>query len=226
MQVRMGGRVHSHAGRVVRSGPALAVIVQVAEQVKMLLPAGWARVERFAAGKLHTRNHKVQFVMPGMNMPHPEDIALIRLQSGKGQGLKIVHDALLLLLRHRVVGVPRKCPGGETPFGVQRVDERPRHLRVAAQHIRQMGVASGVVFAHKIVGGAFARTLAVRKDLHVHGAPSGAGGEAVPVGESSSLTGIESRDVSALTAFSRLTRAVSTSNASARALWVLAQRAS
>ena len=106
VQIRMGGRVHAHTGRVVRSGPALAVVVQIAEQVKMLLPAGRARVEGFTAGKLHTRNHKVQFVVPGMNVPYPEDIALIRLQPGKGQGLKIVHDALLLLRRHRVVGVP------------------------------------------------------------------------------------------------------------------------
>ena len=69
----------------------------------MLLPAGRAGIERFAAGQLHTRNHKVQFVMPRMNVPHPEDIALIRLQSGKSQDFKIVHDALLLLRRHSII---------------------------------------------------------------------------------------------------------------------------
>lgn len=106
VQIRMGWREHAGAGRVVGSGPTLAVVVQVAEQVKMLLPSGRTGVECFAAGKLHTRNHKVQFVVPGVNVPHPKDIALIRLQSGKGQGLKIVHDALLLLRCHRVVGMP------------------------------------------------------------------------------------------------------------------------
>ena len=106
VQIRMGWREHAGAGRVIRSGPAFAVVVQVAEEVKMLLPAGRARVECLAAGQFHTRNHKVQLVVPGMNMPHPEDIALIHLQPGKGQGFKIVHDALLLLRRHRVVGVP------------------------------------------------------------------------------------------------------------------------
>lgn len=210
VQVRMGGRIHARACRVVGSGPTLAVVVQVAEQIKMLLPAGRAGIECLAAGQFHTRNHKVQLVVPGVNVPHPEDIALIRLQPGKGQSLKIVHDALFLLRRHLVVGMPRQRPGGKTPFGVQRVDERSRHLRVAAQHIRQMGVASGVVFAHQVVGGAFARALTVRKDFHVHGVSPGLGGGGV----------------SALTAFSRLTRAVSTSRASARALWVLAQRAS
>ena len=115
----MGWREHAGAGRVVGSGPALAVVVQVAEQVKMLLPAGRAGIERFAAGKLHTRNHKVQLVVPGVNVPHPENITLTRLQSGKGQSFKIVHDALLLLRSHRVVGVPRKSPGGETPCGFQ-----------------------------------------------------------------------------------------------------------
>ncbi len=175
----------------------------------MLLPAGRAGIERFAAGQFHTRNHKVQLVVPSMNMPYPEDIALIRFQSGKGQSLKIVHDALLLLWRHGIVGMPRQRSGGETPCGVQRVDERPCHFWVAAQHVRQVGVTSGVVLAHKVVGGAFARALSVREDFHVHGAPSDAGG-----------------GVSALTAFSRLTRAVSTSRASARLLWMLAQRAS
>ncbi len=102
----MSGRVHASAGWVVRSGPALAVVVQVAEQVKMLLPAGRTGIERFAAGKFHTRDHKVQFVVSGVNMPHPEDIALIRLQSGKSQSLKIVHDALLLLRRYGIVGMP------------------------------------------------------------------------------------------------------------------------
>lgn len=106
MQIRMGWRKHAHASRVVGSGPALAVVVQVAEQVKMLLPAGRAGVERFAADKFHTRNHKMQLVVPGVNVPHPEDIALIRLQPGKGQGLKIVHDALFLLRRHGIVGMP------------------------------------------------------------------------------------------------------------------------
>lgn len=139
----------------------------------MLLPAGRARIESLAGGKFHARNHKVQLVMPRMNVSHPEDIALIPLQPGKGQSLKIVHDAPLLLRRHRVVGVPRQRPGDETPLSVQRVDERPRHLRIAAQHIRQMRVASGVVLAYKVVGGAFAHALAVRKDLHVHGASSG-----------------------------------------------------
>lgn len=119
MQIRMGWREHAGAGRVVGSGPALAVVMQVTEQVKMLLPSGRAGIECLAAGKLHTRNHKVQLVVPGMNVPHPENVALIRLQSGKGQGLEVVHDALLLLRRHRVVGMPRKRPGGETPCGVQ-----------------------------------------------------------------------------------------------------------
>ena len=86
VQVRMRWRVHAGAGRVIRSGPALAVVVQVAEQVKMFLPARRAGIERFAAGKFHTRNHKVQFVVPGVNVPHPKDIALIRLQPGLLQG--------------------------------------------------------------------------------------------------------------------------------------------
>ncbi len=71
VQVGVFRGVQAGAGRVVRSGPALPVVVEVAEHVEMLLPAGWTGVERLAAGELHTRNDKVQFVMIGVYVPHP-----------------------------------------------------------------------------------------------------------------------------------------------------------
>lgn len=206
----MGWREHAGAGRVVGSGPALAVVVQVAEQVKVLLPAGWAGIEGLAGGQLHTRNDEVQLMVVRMTVPHPQDIALVRLQARESHPLEVVHDALFLLRRHRVVGVPRQHPGGETPCGVQRVDKVAGRVHVPAQHFWRRFVTARIIWAHKVVGGAFARALAVREDFHVHGESSGASGGAV----------------SALTAFSRLTRAVSTSRASARLLWMLAQRAS
>ena len=51
---------------VVRSGPALTQIVQVTKHIKLPLPAGRARVERLAGGKLHPWDDKMQFVVSGM----------------------------------------------------------------------------------------------------------------------------------------------------------------
>ena len=64
----------------------------------------------------------MELIVPGMVVPHPEDIALIRLQAGKGHGLEVVHDARFLLGRHDFVRMPGQDPGREPPIGVQCVD--------------------------------------------------------------------------------------------------------
>ena len=48
----------------------------------------------------------MQLVMPGMRMPHPEDIALIRFQPGEGHPLESVHNFLFLFFAHLVVWMP------------------------------------------------------------------------------------------------------------------------
>ena len=154
----------------------------------------------------------MQLVVPGMNMAHPKDIALIRRKPREGQPLEIIHNALFLFRRYLVLRMPGKHPGGEFPFGIQRVNEAASGFHIPAQHFWRRFVTARIIWAHKVVGRPFARALAVREDFHVHGESSGvdAGGGGVPV----------------RTAFSRLTRVASTSRASARLLWMLAQRAS
>jgi len=107
--------------------------------------------------------------MPGMVMPHPEDIALIRLQAGKGHGLEVVHDARFLLGRHDFVRMPGKDPGRELPFGVQGVDQVSGQLMIAAQHLGRMLVPVRVVRPHQVACRPIPGPLAVREDLHVHG---------------------------------------------------------
>lgn len=106
MQVGVLRGVQAGAGRVVRSGPSFPVVVQVAEHVKVLLPAGRARVERLAAGELHARNDEMQLMVARVAVPYPKDIALVRLQTRKGHLLKLVHQPLFLLRGHFVVRVP------------------------------------------------------------------------------------------------------------------------
>ena len=145
-------------------------------------------------------------------VPHPEDIALVRLQPGKGYGFKIIHEPLFLFRRHCVVWMPGKHPGGELPLGVQGIYQGAGLFRVAAQHFRRALIASGVIGANKVARRSLSSALAVRKDFHVHGTTSES--------EHSGGGGVSFSDRS------RLTRAASTSMASARLLWMLAQRAS
>lgn len=107
--------------------------------------------------------------MSGMVMPHPEDIALVRLQAGKGHCLEVVHDACFLLGRHDFVRMPGKNPGRELPFGVQGVDQVSGQLMIAAQHLGRMLVPVRVVQTHQVACRPIPAPLTVREDLHVHG---------------------------------------------------------
>ena len=161
--------------------------------------------------------------MPGMVVPHPEDISLVRLQAGKGHGLEVVHDARFLLGRHEFVRMPGKDPGRELPFGVQAVDQFSRQLRIAAQHFGRMLVPARVVRTHKIARRPIPGALAVREDLHVHDV-SAEGFDSR--GREESCRSLSAEAASRLSALSKLKRAANTRMASARLLYVLAHRAS
>mgnify|MGYP004654968161 CR=1 FL=1 len=177
VQAGMLRRVHPPVGRVIGAGPALADIVQIAENIEAFLPAGRAGIERFAAGKFHTRNDEVQFVVSGMAVPNPENIPLIRLQPGKSHPFKIIHDVLFLLWRDGIIRVPGQYPGGKLPFGIQRIDQLTGHFHVSAQNCRRTAVAARIVRPDKILRGGGSIPLPVRKDFHQHeGPPIGGGG--------------------------------------------------
>lgn len=210
MEIRMARRTQARPLRVIRSGPTFPDIVQVAKDIEILLPAGRAWIEGPAAGKLHARNHKMQLMMPGVAVPNPENCPLIFFQPGKGHSLEIIHDAPLLFRRHRIVGMPGKNPGRKTPCRVQRINQRPRSLHVAAQDFRRMSVPARIVRPYQIARGRTAVSPSMRKHLHIHdGSPGGGGAVSF-----------------ASNARSRLASAVRISTASARLFQVLAQRAS
>lgn len=210
MEIRMARRTQARPLRIIRSGPAFPDIVQITKHIEILLPAGRAWIESPAAGKLHARNHKMQFMMPGVAVPNPENCPLIFFQPGKGDSLKIIHDALFLFRRHRVVGMPGKNPGRKTPCRIQRINQCPRSLHVAAQDFRRMRVPARIVRPYQIARGGAAVSPSMRKHLHIHDGSPGAGG-AVSF---------------ASNARSKLTSAARISTASARLFQVLAQRAS
>lgn len=211
VQIRMFRRVQTGADGIVRPGPAFPVVVHVAKHIKVFLPAGWAGVERLAAGKFHARNDEVQLMVACMGVPHPQDVALIRLQPRESHIFKVVHNPLFLFRRHRIVRVPGKHPSGELPFGIQRVDKIARSFHIPAQHFRRQLVPARIVRADKIVSRPIPTALAVRENFHIHDESSlpGGGGVSVPFSPRS-----------------RLTRATNTSITSARPLWMFTQRAS
>ena len=210
MELRMARRTQARPLRIIRSGPAFPGIVQITKHIKILLPAGRAWIEGPAAGKLHARNHKMQLMMPGVAVPNPENCPLVFFQPGKGHSLEIIHDLPLLFRRHRIFGMPGKNPGRKTPCRVQRINQRPRSLHIAAQDFRRMCVPARIVRPYQIVRGGAAVSSSMRKHLHIHGGSPGGGG------------GVSF----ASNARSRLTSAVRISTASARLFQVLAQRAS
>lgn len=161
--------------------------------------------------------------MPGMVMPHPEDIALVRLQTGKGHGLEVVHDARFLLGRHDFVRMPGKNPGRELPFGVQGVDQVSGQLMIAAQHLGRMFVPARVVRPHQIARRPIPGPLAVREDLHVHGVSLELFDS---IEENGSCRSPSPGSASRLSVLSKLKRAANTRMASARLLYVLAHLAS
>ncbi len=81
-------------------------VIKVAEWTELFLPAGRKRVERLASGKLHAGDDKMQLVMSGMGMPYPQNIVLVGLHPGEGDGLEIIHDLYFLLWRNRVLRSP------------------------------------------------------------------------------------------------------------------------
>ncbi len=210
MEIGMARRTQARPLRIIRPRPTFPDIVQITKHIEILLPAGRAWIESPAAGKLHARNHKMQFMMPGVAVPNPENCPLIFFQPGKGDSLKIIHDALFLFRRHRVVGMPGKNPGRKTPCRIQRINQRPRPLHIAAQDFRRMYIPARIVLPYQIACGGAAVSPSMRENLHIHdGSPGGGGAVSF-----------------ASNARSRLTSAVRISTASARPFQVLAQRAS
>jgi hypothetical protein len=106
VQIGMVRRPGPCPGGIIWPCPAFPVVVKVAEHIKVFLPAGRTGVKFLAARQIQTGNDKMEFMVSGMTVAHPEDIALIRLQPGKGHCLKVIHDTIFLLRRHLVVRMP------------------------------------------------------------------------------------------------------------------------
>ena len=169
MQLGMVGSIDAGPRGIVRTCPAFRDVHQVAEDIEGFLPAGRTGIERLSASEFHARDDEMQFGMPCVSVPYPENIPLVFLQSGEGHGLETVHDFSLLFRRDDIVGVPGKDASRELPCRVQRVDEPPGKGDIPSQNLRRTFLSAGVIHPHKVMRGREASTFPVRKYLHVHG---------------------------------------------------------
>ena len=169
MQIGMVGSMDAGSRGIVRTCPAFRDVQQVAENIEGFLPAGRTGIERLSAPEFHARDDEMQFWMPSVSVPHPENIPLVFLQSGKGYCLETVHDLSFLLRRDDIVGMPGKDASRELPCRVQRVDEPPGKGDIPSQNLRRTFLSAGVIHPHKVMRGRVTSAFPVRKHLHVHG---------------------------------------------------------
>ena len=169
MQIGMVGSMDTSSRGIVRTCPAFRDVQQVAENIEGFLPAGRTRIERLSASEFHAWDDEMQFRMPCVSVPYPENIPLVFLQSGEGYGLETVHDFSFLIRCDDIVGMPGKDTSRELPCRVQRVDELPGKSDIPSQNLRWTFLSAGVIHADKIMRGRVASSFPVRKYLHVHG---------------------------------------------------------
>ena len=105
------------------------------QRVEMLLPARRKGVEGCAGGEFHTRHYKMEFMVPGVAVAHPQDVILVRLQAGKGGSLKVIHQLFFLFRRDHIFRPPGTDPGAEFPLAGLGVNQGAGQSRVAAQNL-------------------------------------------------------------------------------------------
>ena len=169
MQIGMVGSMDAGSRRLVRTCPAFRDVQQVAENIEGFLPAGRTRIERLSASEFHAWDDEMQFRMPCVSVPYPENIPLVFLQSGEGHGLEVVHDLSFLLRRDDIVRMPGKNASRELPCRVQRVDELSGKGDIPSQDLRRTFLSARVIHANKVMRGCVSSAFPVWKHLHVHG---------------------------------------------------------
>lgn len=82
--------------------PAMFLVQNIAQGVVVLLVAGRRDIETAAAHQFHARCHEMQLDAALVGVAHPDDIALVGLETGKGKALEGVHHLALLVMARRI----------------------------------------------------------------------------------------------------------------------------
>jgi hypothetical protein len=170
--------------------PAMLLVEDVAQRVVVLMIARRRDIQAAAADKLQARRHEMQLDAVFVRVAHPENIALVGVETGEGQTLEIVHHLPLLAFVRRVLGREGDDTGTIGPLVRTSVDQRSHSVRIAAQHFRQrlagkqhdlaalvadhvaLLVVSDDVALDQVVNRSRSAALTVAEKLDQHGAPS------------------------------------------------------
>lgn len=117
----------------------------------------------------------MQFVMPRVLVPDPQNVVLISIEASKCDGLESVHDRLLLLRRDRLARRERQDAALVLVLERQGVDEPLGRRWIAAQH-RGRGIARVRAFfrlrdglLHAVADRAATAPLTATGEPHDHG---------------------------------------------------------
>lgn len=80
--------------------------------------------------------------MVGVQVTHPQDVVLVRLQPGKGDLLEAVHDGLLDVLANGLARRKRQHPGGVLVLERQGINQQAGVVRRAAQDLRRVSLTA------------------------------------------------------------------------------------
>lgn len=170
--------------------PAVFFVQSIAQGVVVLLVAGRCDVEAAPAHQLHARRHEMQLDAALVGVTHPQHIALVGFETGKGKVFEGVHHLPLQGRVRRVVRREGDDAGAIGPLVRAGVDQRAHAVGVSAQNLRQglagkqhdvaalvadrvaVLVVSDDVALDQVVNRSRSAALAVSKELDQHGAPS------------------------------------------------------
>ena len=98
------------------------------------LRPGRADVQRFASRQLDSWHHEMDFMVARVLVAHPQNVVLVRLQTGERHGLESIHDVLLLLGRDDFTRGEAQHPRLVLVLEAQAVDEALSRGGIASQH--------------------------------------------------------------------------------------------
>ena len=152
----------------------MGMVQKVPQRPEIAFPAGRGDVQGFSGGQFHTRGHKMQLYPPafGVLMTHPGDVILLRVETGKGQRLQLIHDQALLIFGRRVLQGETDHAMGVAPFAVDAVDQIPRPVHVATQNLGRGMVTPLAVRGGQILRDGPAPATPAAGELNQHRAAS------------------------------------------------------
>ena len=121
---------------IIRPRPVVLDVVNIAQRVKLLLPARRCDVQGFPRLKIHPGGQDVDVhTAVGFFVPDGGPGIAIRIEAGPGQALEVVEEIVDLIGRWRIIRGPGNDRGRGAVFEGQGVGDSTDELWIAAHHL-------------------------------------------------------------------------------------------